>query len=372
MSSLKSFHTIAQTPLSRWHEHFPDHQPVGIYNAYVPEELFLAAGLTPVYVFQQAGDRGGARAHLPSFACWPGRSLVDQALAGDLGGLVGMALPQTCDVVQALTDIWRQTMPGVPVYHVGVPLNLVTPVARTYLIAELQGLRQKLGTPSDEDLRQAISTYNQTRELVARLYERAADLRPTDLYAILRAGFLMPKDVYNQALSELLDEVPAGKLVDWELGNPSTNLATLNPRLILVGPHLADPVLYQVIEEAGGRVADDLLDVGHRYFTEPTPLGGDPLEALADRLLTMLPTPTKHQPGRRRDNYMLELVARRQAQGVVFARQKFCDPHGFDYIHVKSALDRAGIPHLLIDLEQTSQAGQMRTRLEAFLEMIGA
>lgn len=360
MVLLKRFHTIAQTPLSQWREQFPDHRPVGIYNAYVPEEMFHAAGLTPVYVFHQSGDRGHARAHLPAFACWPGRSLVDQALSGELDGLEGMAFAQTCDVVQALTDVWRKAMPSAPVYHVGVPLSLATGVAHTYLSAELERLRQALGGFSDDALRQAIALYDETRALVARLYERAADLAPTDLYAVLRAGFLTPKTIYNELLAQLLDELPATK------GDQPGQA-----RLILAGPHLADPTLYQVIQEAGGRVVDDVLDIGRRYFAGPVGAQGDPVAALGERLLGTLPTPNKHHPTRRRNDYLIERVTQRQADGVIFARQKFCDPHGFDYANLKPALDRAHIPHLLLELEQTSQAGQMRTRVEAFLEMVG-
>jgi benzoyl-CoA reductase/2-hydroxyglutaryl-CoA dehydratase subunit BcrC/BadD/HgdB len=36
------------------------------------------------------------------------------------------------------------------------------------------------------------------------------------------------------------------------------------------------------------------------------------------------------------------------------------------------ALDKAGVPHLLVELEQASQAGQLRTRVEAFVEMLHA
>jgi benzoyl-CoA reductase subunit C len=371
MSPLERFHAITQAPLNRWGDHFPGYRPLGVYNAYVPAELFHAAGLTPVYLFHQTGDRGQARAHLPGFACWPGRSLVDQALSGDLDGLAGMAFAQTCDTVQALTDIWRKVMPRAPAYHVGVPLHLAAEAARPYLIAELNHLRQRLGGFSDDALHQAVVTYNHTRALMGRLYERAAELRPTDLHAALRAALLMPKGEYNELLAELLNE---GRLVDWELGNQSANPQSTNPqsppRLILVGSHLADPALYQVIEESGGRVADDLLDVGHRHFAGPVATDGDPIAAVADHLLATLPTPTKHHPARRRDDYLIGLVARRQAHGVIFARQKFCDPHGFDYANVKPALDRARIPHLLIELEQASQAGQLRTRVEAFLEMI--
>jgi benzoyl-CoA reductase subunit C len=353
MNPLERFHEVARTPLSRWNDRFPQHRPLGIYNAYVPEELLQAAGLTPIYLFHRSADRGGARAHLPSFACWPGRSLVDQALSGDLEGLAGMAFAQTCDVVQALTDIWREAMPAVPVYHVGMPANLATEEARRYLLAELSHLRQALGGFSDDALRQACAVYNRTRELVARLYERAADLPPTDLYATLRAAFLMPKETYNGLLAELLDGLPAASFA--------------GPRLTLVGPHLADPALYQA---AGGRVVDDLLDVGRRYFAGPVRMNGDPLAAVAERCLATLPTPTKHHPAWRRDAYLVERVIQKQAHGVIFARQKFCDPHGFDYVSARSALGRKGIPHLLIELEQASQVGQLQTRVEAFLETL--
>jgi benzoyl-CoA reductase/2-hydroxyglutaryl-CoA dehydratase subunit BcrC/BadD/HgdB len=356
MKTLEQLHDIAQTALCQWRDCFPDHRPLGFYNAYVPEEMFHAAGLTPIYVFHRPGDRGHARTHLPSFACWPGRSLVDQALSGELDGLNGMAFAQTCDVVQALTDIWRAAMPDIPIYHVGMPLRLATETARSYLLAELERLRVSLGGVSNDALRRAYVVYNQSRELIGRLYRRAIDLTPTDLYAALRAGFLSPKEQYNALLEELLDELPVS--------------AFQGPRLLLAGPHLADPALYQLIETAGGRVVGDLLDIGHRYHTGSLAVDGDPIGALVDRLLTTLPTPTKHHPERRRDKYLIEMMDRTHANGAVFARQKFCDPHGFDYANARPALRQAGIPHLLLELEQTPQAGQTQTRVEAFLETI--
>jgi len=358
MPPLERLRAIAQTPLSQWRELFPGQRPVGIYNAYVPEEMFHAAGLTPVYVFHRSGDAGHARAHLPSFACWPGRSLVDQALAGELDGLAGLALGQSCDMVQALSDIWRKTMPDTPLYHVSVPLSASAGAARAYLYAELQRLRRALGDFTDDALRQSIALYNHTRSLVSRLYAQAARLPPSDLYAALRAGFLMPKSAYNTLLAELLDN-----LVPSEHQLPT-------PRFILVGPHLADPAIYRIIQEAGGRVVDDVLDIGRRYFDTPVQTGDDPIAALGERLLNTLPTPNKRHPTRRRDDYVVQLVAQRQADGVIFARQKFCDPHGFDYASLKDALDRANVPHLLLELEQTSQAGQMCTRVGAFMEMV--
>jgi benzoyl-CoA reductase/2-hydroxyglutaryl-CoA dehydratase subunit BcrC/BadD/HgdB len=319
--------------------------------------MFHAAGFTPIYLFHQHENRGNARTHLPSFVCWPARSLVDQAVAGDLDSLAGIAFAQTCDTVQALTDICRKVMAGMPVYHVGVPANLASPAARAYLVAELKRLREALGNPTDGELHQAYAVYDQTGDLMARLYDRACHLQPSDLYATLRAGHLSPKDTYNQWLASLLDALPE---------NPPRR-----PRLILVGPHLSDPNVYQVIESAGACVVDDLLDVGHRHFARSGAMNGDPVAALADRILARLPTPTKLHPDRRRDKHLADLVTQKAADGVIFTRQAFCDPHGFDYARLREALKESDIPHLLMELEQTPHVGQMRTRVEAFLETLG-
>ena len=57
----------------------PEDRPrIGFLTAYVPEELFHAAGFTPVFVFPTAEDRGLARAHLPGFICWVAGSALDQ------------------------------------------------------------------------------------------------------------------------------------------------------------------------------------------------------------------------------------------------------------------------------------------------------
>jgi len=336
--------------------HFPNlHSPIGFLTAYVPEELFHAAGFTPVFIFHTPDDHGYARAHLPGFTCWIAGSALDQALAGELDGLAGMALAQTCDTMQGLTDLWRRNVPHIPLFHFGMPLRLDGPSARAYLLAELRSLRERVqavtGRPiSDDALRESIALYNRTRTLVRRLYAHAADFAPPALYALVRAA---------------LSSTPLPPCSPAPL--PSCSSA---PLLLLVGSALADPVLFDVIAQVGARVAGDLLDLGERYFAVDAAEDGDPLEAIADRLLAMVPTPTKHHPQHTRTAHLLSLVRERNADGVIFARQKFCEPHGFDYVQLAHALDQVGVPHLLVELEQASQAGQLRTRVEAFVEML--
>ena len=352
--------------------------PIGFLTAYVPEELFHAAGFTPVFILPTPRDRGRARAHLPSFTCWIAGSALDQALTGALDHLVGMVIAKTCDTTQGLADLWQPHLPHIPLYHFGMPLRLNAPSARAYLLAELQDLRARIqsatGRPiSDGAVKESIALYNRTRALVRRLYACAASPatvlfgqdrgKASALYDLVRDAFQMPKETYQEKLARLLEQpIPP---VD-----ENETLAGNHPRLLLSGPALGAPILFEVLDSVGARVAGDLFDLGERYFAVDAAEDGDPIEAMADRLMALLPTPTKHHSQATRTDELLSLLREREAHGVIFARQKFCDPHGFDYVQMAQALDQASVPHLLVELEQASQAGQLRTRIEAFVEMI--
>ncbi len=347
------------------------HRALGFLTAYAPEEIFHAAGLNPVFVFHTSEDQGRARAYLPSFVCWIVASALDQALAGQLDGLAGFALGKSCDATQGLADLWSRCVPDIPLFHFGMPTRLDGAAARAYLLAELTSLRQRVqdvtGRPiSDDDLRGSIATYNRARALVRELYTHADELSPTSFYALLRAAHRTPKAIYNQHLAQLL----AQPFVPPDVPR-AVNGRLL--RVILVGPTLGDPALFDALDQASARVVGDLFDLGERYFAVDSADEegeADPLAALVDRLLALIPTPTKHDPTHRRSAHLLSLIQARKADGVIFARRASCDPYGFDLVRMGQALDQAEVPYLSLQLEQASQTGQLSTRVEAFCEMI--
>ena len=101
-------------------------------------------------------------------------------------------------------------------------------------------------------------------------------------------------------------------------------------------------------------------------------LAGDVLEAIAERYLKRINCPAKHAGLYSRAEYIVCQVKENQADGVIFVYQKFCDPHAFDYPYIKKMLDEKGIPSLLIEIEnQIPSEGQFKTRVEAFIEMLG-
>ncbi len=120
-------------------------------------------------------------------------------------------------------------------------------------------------------------------------------------------------------------------------------------------------------------MAGDDLCSGSRHFLNRPSVGhaeADPLAALADYYLERPPCPTKYHPAHEPGAHLLDQVRQARAEGVVFVAEKFCEPHAFDYTRVLPALDRAGVPHLLLEMEQTPSLEALRTRLQAFVEIL--
>jgi bzd-type benzoyl-CoA reductase N subunit len=355
---------------------------MGCFCTYVPEEIIHAAGFVPVRIRSSRETPSRADAHLQSYTCALCRSALDQALRGDLSFLRGVVFPHTCDTIQALTDIWRMSFPDLYVETIVQPVNLSSPSARPYLIAELQRFRRSLEElvgqeVSDQAIRASIELYSEKRRLLAQLYDLRDRLTMPELFAATSAGFILPPEQYNPLLAEL-GELLAEEEASMHPSLPGRGWGRVSPSkprfkgpgLILVGATLDAPAILALIEELGARIVGDDLCTGSRYFAPPVVGNGDPISALADRYLHRLPCPAKYHPDHQPGEHLLKLVNETKANGVVFVLQKFCDPHAFDYAIVKEKLDVAAVPHLRLEMEHVPALDQWRTRLQAFLELV--
>ncbi len=364
-SPLKQLLAAAHTPLTAWPEHYPEQRAVGYMCTYVPEEMIHAAGFVPVRVRTTPQVPTHADGHIQSYTCALCRSALDQLLRGELRFLAGMVLAHTCDTMQALADMWALNIEPDKswVETVMVPTNLITPSARPYLIAELKRFRDRLavhsGRPiSNETLQSSIALYHRKRHLLGQLNELRDRLTATEFYSVVDAGTKMPLASYIPLLAALIEHLRSAP------ARPG------HPRVMLVGAVLDDPTLLDVLDELGAQVTDDDLCTGTRSFATVETEAQAPLEALADRLLKRLPCPVKYQPQMPRGPYLRQRVQETRTDGVIFVLPKFCDPHAFDYVLVKADLEAASVPFLHLETEQTPAAGQIRTRVQAFLEML--
>jgi bzd-type benzoyl-CoA reductase N subunit len=344
---------------------------VGTFCSYAPEEIILAAGAHPFRLFGSGEKIRLAEAHLQSYCCSLVRGALEDALGGRLAFLDGVVFPHTCDSIQRLSDIWRLNVPACFHLDLVLPVKLDTDGARQYMIDVLRRFRGELGeklgvTISDEDLRAAIRICNRIRAALTRIYdlkgERPEILKGSDLYALVRAAMIMDRG----RLANLLEEV-AGELA--QRGGEAAGPA--RKRIFLSGGVCNQPDIYTIIEEAGGAVVGDDLCTGSRYFSGLIDEKADPVTAIADRYLKRVVCPAKHRGLTDRADHLVRLTREKQAQGVIFFLLKFCDPHAFDYPYLKEALDKEGIPSMLLEVEDRLPAdGQLRTRFEAFVEMI--
>jgi bzd-type benzoyl-CoA reductase N subunit len=363
-AALQTLIDAARAPLSNWPARFPNYRAMGYLCSYVPEEIIHAAGFTPVRLRGDSAPLRLVDAHLQSFTCALCRSTLDQSLSGKLGFLEGTVFAHTCDTLQAQADLWRMNNePSHLVDTVMQPANLGTPAAHPYLTAELSRFRERLVTVagrsiSDDDLRASIALYDGTRQLVQQLQQRRSNLTGVQFFAILDAAQAMPREVFNQHLAQVLAEL--------ESIPPRTSGA----RLVLTGAVLDEPRLLDLIDETGARVVGDDLCSGSRHFLDRVGSDDTPIAALANYYLRRPPCPTKLHPAHDPGRHLLDLVQQAKADGVIFVIEKFCEPHAFDYALILPTLDRAGVPHLLLEMEHTPSLEALRTRLQAFVEIL--
>jgi len=98
----------------------------------------------------------------------------------------------------------------------------------------------------------------------------------------------------------------------------------------------------------------------------------DPFEVLAADYFAMPPCTTKGSPLDERVDDLLKKIEESGAKGVIFYMVKFCEPELFDVPQMVAAVKAAGVATLIIDVDlNQGLSGQLATRVEAFVEMIG-
>jgi benzoyl-CoA reductase subunit C len=372
----------------------PDGGPIlGYVCSYVPEEIILAAGLHPLRLGARPEPAGLADGCLQSFACSFARGLLDGLLADRGRGLAGVVFAHTCDSLRAVLEAWRNRRPeGSFVHFVNLPALVEGPGVVEYAAAEFGRLADALpdlpgARPvTAQALAAAIDLADSLRYEIGRLDALRAGnsglLRGTQFLTIARGLTVIDRREALDLVRAAADELTAragGSSAQAVRHTPAAGSAgRARARLFVSGGFLETEEPLRLVEEAGADVIGDDLCLGGRTlsFAPARTLRKaldlrDLLAGLARSHLSRLPCPTKHPPLRRLE-YILSEAASRQADGIVFLLQKFCDPHAFDYPYFREALEAAGRPCLLLEVEQGGlAAGQARTRIEAFLERLG-
>lgn len=343
---------------------------VGYLCSYVPEEIFYAAGALP-YRVRPTGCKSTkeADAYFSHFNCTYARSCFEFALGHEYDFLDGVVIPNSCDHIRRLYDLWKERIPLPKFNHLIQVPHKRQGEQIAFFREDLAILQAKVErhfgiSISDKSLRQAAGVCNETRRLLRHLYDLRQQPNPpitgTDCLKIVMASTASPKSEVNELLRRLLSELIGSK-----------GRSDYRARLMLLGSSYDDPVHMQVIEDAGGLIVTDALCLGTRYFWQDVEIDGDPLTGLARSYLSKPSCARMSDALSERVAFLKQLIDKYHVDGVIFQRIRYCDLWGVEHFEVKKRLQEWHIPLLSIEREYTPGGmGQLGTRVQAFIERL--
>ena len=153
------------------------------------------------------------------------------------------------------------------------------------------------------------------------------------------------------------------------------------PRIMIIGAQVDDSAFIKLIEDSGASVVIDDLCPGTREYWADVEETRDPLDGLAERYLKKVKcgrtyrerTGTEDEYLEDRFGHVGKFVKDFKVDGIIIYLYKYCDPFGFEVPALKSYIKTLDTPVLYMEDEYSmSTIGRLRTRIQAFLEMLGS
>jgi benzoyl-CoA reductase/2-hydroxyglutaryl-CoA dehydratase subunit BcrC/BadD/HgdB len=359
---------------------------VGYFCPHVPEELILAAGMLPIRLAfggelePVAAGEDFLKSYSCSFArsCLGYRKLAENSYYTDIDAL---CVAYTCDCMRRIQEYWEKYF-GVPTFSLGVTQThdrfRSKPHAIEYFKNELNLLRRKLADfsgnkISDSDIRKAIALCNKIREKLWLLYEYPRNMQPPidwrDVLDITHSGFLVERTDFLHELEMIVKDLQKNK--------SGKKPPDTRPRLMIAGSiiGIGDHKVLDIIKQAGANVVADSTCTGSMFSRKRVSLPGiigNPIDGLAERYLYNIPCPFMTDLPKRL-NRIIRIARDYSVQGLVYYNLKYCDIWRAEFKFIKDTLYKElSVPSLLIETDYSpTDVGTIRTKVEAFLEMIG-
>ena len=363
---------------------------VGWLCTYVPEELICAAGGDPVRVVAGSETNVPAPLYLPANVCSYVRACLALAADGPYRDLDAVVITNCCNATQRLYDVWATYLRRPVALFLDVPRYDATDAAA---LAFFRGRLARLGgqvaalagatsTWAEDALAPAIAMVEAKR---ARLRAAAAatargDLPAAELAALVRQAFAAPPAAFLAGPGG--GSGPAATDVSASTGGagspaPAARRRGQTARLILSGGMADHAVILRLLDELGATVVYQDHCLGDRYWERvvdgaAAPGDAHPLTAVARAYLGGPHCPRMNAAPLRM-NTLGRIAEKTRAHGIVHHCLQFCDTTLFEAPLLRDLARRLGMGMLALesDLLQGSGAGQLLTRLQAFVEACG-
>lgn len=360
---------------------------VGTTCMFVPVELILAAGAVPVridsgfYDATKLGDRVVPVEVCPVIRSTIGAKMINLHPYLELCDV--LVSSNTCDGKTKLGEILSDSM---PVWMLNVPRMKDDNQAEEYWLKQVLELKTKLenltgATITKKNLKSAVAVTLKATSAFRRLYELRKNnpvITGRDAMLVNQALFYDDLERWASMTAKLCDELEERvKQNKWILPQDT-------PRIFILGCPMIWPDNWKIpnlIEEATPKalIAIDEFCSGDRSYYDPVGVdentGSDIIEAVAERYLKpcVCPCFTSEKDNRDRLDRIMTVIKDFRISGVIYHVVRGCHLYAMEYMKIKRALDREKIPTYYLDTEYSREdAGQMKNRIDAFMEMLHA
>ncbi len=353
---------------------------VGTFCVYVPDEITFAGGGIGI------GLCGGSDFWIPD-----GEKVLPRNTCPLIKASIGAKLGNTCpyfssaDLLVGETTCdgkkkaWEILGEYTPVHVMDLP-QMKREKGKLHWMDEIKIYKDKIeeltGTEvTKENLEKSIKLINDKRRALQRLYnlrkEENLPISGKDALLITQIAFYDDPERFTEKVHALCDEL------EKRAAEGVSVFAEGTPRILVTGTPMAIPnwKMHHLIETSGGAVVCEETCTGVKYFqdlvNEDNETMEDQLRSLTDRYLNINCACFTPNDGRIDD--IIRLYKEYKADGVIYYSLPFCSTYAIEYKKVKEALEKEGIPVIMIETDYSLQdAGQIKTRLEAFFEMLDA
>lgn len=279
---------------------------LGYICKYAPVEIFESMGTQMKRIEPDVTNFNQAEIRMHPNICSFAKGVLEEVMKG---GYDGVVLTTCCDSIRRLYDVLREEFPEKFIYMLDTPR--ITGEA-------------------------GVKLYSQRILAMTEEYEKFS-------------GRTFDKDTFLKFLKTKQEEQ------QYQIKSRALNIGIIGAR--------ANESIKQILKEKNANVAFDLTctGLGRKILIEEE----FPIESYARGLLSQFPCMRMEQASDRD-----ELIRRfaGSVDGIIYHTVQFCDNYAYEYAWLKDWLDR---PMLLLETDYTRQSGgQVRTRIEAFLESL--
>lgn len=349
----------------------------------VPEPLLNLEGAFSIRLrAPRTGSMEMGTYYLTSFLCEYSRALLERAIEGGFNFADCIISPDGCTMMNRCVENMEllNTMDKdkekffyeymeIPMKCDDNGLNLYTLQCTNHI---LNPLAERFGIDvSDKAIRKAVAEHNELCRIIRQIGDFRKEERPRitgyEFHVITLASYAAPKYMIMDKLRETLEELKTREPDEKD---------KFRARVVLVGSEIDDIDYIKLVEDTGAFVCADRFCYGSLPGRDPIELNDeeDALTQVCRHYMKASQCPRymdmPKMLGRR--EYVNALAKEYKADGIIYEQVKFCDPWAYERMVGSHVLrEDFGYPVLSVDRPYNiAGSGQMRTRIQAFVESI--